>query len=256
MAGKPGKSPPLTKMNPALQPAAESIKRLQHDIIELKSLGQKLGGAADDEAFRKKLKESRATTKASCNKINSELTAALRVKGINKAQVSKLRRDFEALLRQLTKLNEETIKKERRISRQMAKKTAPLEESGGGGGMFGGGSKGLEQLGELKQLPDDTDVAILQERQAELNRVEREAIEVKELFVDVQSMVGQQGEMLAGIEDNVVTSGAKVESGTAHLGDALKYQQAYRKKMCCCAVFGLILILIITLWILSSTGVI
>lgn len=66
------------------------------------------------------------------------------------------------------------------------------------------------------------DIAILKERQAELAEVEREAIEVRELFVDVQAMVGEQGEVLTAIEDHAVMSGANVSAGTAHLGDVRK----------------------------------
>lgn len=119
---------------------SHGISRLQTTIVKLRGLGHRLGGPNDNEEFRKQLRGQRAVAKTGCQQINSRLAEGMRSEDTNKAQLSKLRRDFEQLLKQLTKLNEETIAKERKIVKRLSgtRGVGGSESRPSKGGVFSG----------------------------------------------------------------------------------------------------------------------
>jgi len=92
----------------------------------------------------------------------------------------------------------------------------------------------------LEQEQAEADLAIFQERQDAILQLERDVIDINDMFKELGAMVSEQGEVIGSIEDNVTKAGDAVEVGAEHLEKAKVYQAKSRKKMC-----WLLLILIV-----------
>lgn len=120
------------------------------------------------------------------------------------------------------------------------------------GGASGGGAVGGQQVQELKELRDaeDADNRIIMERNAEIKEVERDLEELAGVFKEMNTIVGEQGEMLNTAETQTASSAAQVEAGTQELKKADEYQQSARKKyliigLIVCAILSVIAIIIV-----------
>jgi len=98
------------------------------------------------------------------------------------------------------------------------------------------------------------DLVAIENRHAEMLKLERGIIEIHDLFIDISNLVSQQGEMIDRIDHNIEQAGADVEEGRKQMGKAHEnFVSANKKKVCLIGV-GIVLLLIIILVILSEFG--
>jgi len=100
-------------------------------------------------------------------------------------------------------------------------------------------------------------VADIEERHQEILALERQVLEVFELFKDLATLVDLQQESLDVIETRIQNSRAYVESGEKELKQAEEYQRKSRKKQCiilACVVVVLVVILAPLLTTLTKTS--
>ena len=90
-----------------------------------------------------------------------------------------------------------------------------------------------EPLLGSNQLQSD----IIWERSREIQKIEKDIIQVKEIYQDLASLTQIQGEQIIIIEDGVVEAGTHVESGLSQIKQASVKQKDYRRRLIC---FGLI----------------
>lgn len=95
----------------------------------------------------------------------------------------------------------------------------------------------------------------IQERHDAVKDIERNLIELNQIFMDMATLVEAQGEQLNDIESHVNRASSFIERGTGQLKVAKDHQRNTRKWMCIGITLLIILILIITLPILSKAGV-
>ncbi|KAJ3023554.1 Syntaxin-1A [Thoreauomyces humboldtii] len=88
------------------------------------------------------------------------------------------------------------------------------------------------QRGEARRALQD-----IQNRHADIIRIEQSIIELQQLFMDMAVLVSAQGELLNNIETNVSNTVDHTDAGVKALGEAIKLQKKARKKMmiiiCC-----------------------
>lgn len=87
----------------------------------------------------------------------------------------------------------------------------------------------------------------IQDRHAEILKLEQSLRELNELFVDMQILVESQGQMLNEIENAVDKAVDYTEKGVEEMKRAIKYQKKSRKKMLiivCCLIIVLLIIII------------
>ncbi|KAJ3200516.1 Plasma membrane t-SNARE, secretory vesicle fusion [Entophlyctis luteolus] len=89
----------------------------------------------------------------------------------------------------------------------------------------------------------------IQERHADVQKIERSIIELQQLFVDMAVLVAAQGDLIKQIEDHVDNANQDVDKGATALHGAVKLQKKARKKMC------IIIALIIALALVIGLGV-
>jgi len=98
----------------------------------------------------------------------------------------------------------------------------------------------------LEQEQAEADLAQFQEREEAIRNLERDIIDINDIFKELGAMVSEQGEIIDSIESNVERAHDQVETGAVHLEKAKVYQAKSRKKMCC-----LLLILLIVAGVIA-----
>lgn len=86
-------------------------------------------------------------------------------------------------------------------------------------------------------------VANLEQRQLRIRELERNVLEIYQLFRDLETLTDLQTESLGRIDINIVHAAAHVESADAHLNDAEDYQSKSRRRRFCCILIFLCILL-------------
>jgi len=102
-------------------------------------------------------------------------------------------------------------------------------------------------LKETSQAKED--LRLLENRHAEMIKLEKGISDIHEMFLDLSNLVAMQGEAVDRIEDGVGAAAAQVEAGREQLGQALRSQKAARKKKIIIAAIlaGIALVVILIL---------
>jgi len=87
-------------------------------------------------------------------------------------------------------------------------------------------------------------------RHQEILNIERDAIEILEMFKDMRALVMEQKEGLDNIEQNIMDAKLNAEQGEKELVEAERLQKKSRKKQCCIlfitvAVLGAIVLAVV-----------
>lgn len=98
----------------------------------------------------------------------------------------------------------------------------------------------------------DSEVALLQEREAQIRQLEADILDVNQIFRDLGMLVHEQGEVVDTIEANVTVAHDHVEEGREQLIKAAAYQVRARKKKCCLFVILFIVVAIVVVVIVLS----
>ncbi len=99
----------------------------------------------------------------------------------------------------------------------------------------------------------------LETRHEDFLKLEKSIQEVHDMFVEVGTLVQQQGEMIDKIEHNVLLAQADVEKGKGELQEAEKNQKAARKKKVClfsvlAVVLAIVLVVVLAEFDVFSGG--
>lgn len=113
-----------------------------------------------------------------------------------------------------------------------------------------GQQQSQEQLRLASQDEVDFQDSLIVEREAEIRNIEQGVTELNELFRDVAHIVGEQGEVLDTIANNVDNTRMDTQGADRELRSAARYQKNARSKACCLL---LILAVILTIIILAAT---
>jgi len=222
----------------------EMIQTLNKKNANLERLLTKIGSSGDTPEFRQTLTKQRLEGKDLCKRIFEAIKAAQlsgRADPEQASVVKKLSKQFEAAGTKYKQIAEEIERKEQVIVDVMshsvqAQRTALNDEdpSYSGGRMQSAGYGGQYQSQEQEQEIYSRNQLDEVKRRAEgIKQIERDVNELGEMFVDLQSLVVQQGESLDLIENNVSNARDETVEATQQLLQAEKYQKTARKRQCC-----------------------
>ncbi|KAL3509473.1 hypothetical protein ACH5RR_028874 [Cinchona calisaya] len=102
--------------------------------------------------------------------------------------------------------------------------------------------KAIQEQGRGQIL--DT-ISEIQERHDAVKEIEKNLIELHQIFLDMAALVEAQGQQLNDIESHVAHASSFVRRGTDQLQEAREYQKSSRKCTCIAIGLGIVLILII-----------
>jgi len=92
----------------------------------------------------------------------------------------------------------------------------------------------------------DDMVLDIESRHSDILQLERQVLEVQELFLDLANLVSLQGEVIDSIETHIVTAKAHTENAADEMASAEDYQKKARKRQCCilAIVIGVLLVIL------------
>lgn len=93
-------------------------------------------------------------------------------------------------------------------------------------------------------------LADVEQRHRDIVKLEKDILELQEMFVDFAALIEDQGQMINRIEDNMVKADEAVEVGVQELPQAVKNKRAARKKKW--IVIGIVALIIIIIVILLA----
>ncbi|XP_047336898.1 syntaxin-124-like [Impatiens glandulifera] len=113
--------------------------------------------------------------------------------------------------------------------------------------------KAIQEQGRGQIL--DT-ISEIQERHDAVKDIEKNLIELHQVFLDMAALVEAQGQQLNDIESHVQHASSFVRRGTEQLVEAREYQKSSRKWTCIAVILGICLILLILFPILVNLMII
>ncbi|GMI93384.1 syntaxin of plants 124 [Hibiscus trionum] len=90
-------------------------------------------------------------------------------------------------------------------------------------------------------------ISEIQERHDAVKEIEKNLIELHQIFLDMAALVEAQGQQLNDIERNVAHASSFVRRGTEQLEEAREQQKSSRKWMCWAIIAAIVLIIVILL---------
>ncbi|XP_027127556.1 syntaxin-124-like [Coffea eugenioides] len=102
--------------------------------------------------------------------------------------------------------------------------------------------KAIQEQGRGQIL--DT-ISEIQERHDSVKEIEKNLIELHQIFLDMAALVEAQGQQLNDIESHVAHASSFVRRGTEQLQEAREYQKSSRKCTCIAIGLGIVLILVV-----------
>ncbi|KAH7568985.1 hypothetical protein ACOSP7_012140 [Xanthoceras sorbifolium] len=88
-------------------------------------------------------------------------------------------------------------------------------------------------------------ISEIQERHDAVKEIEKNLIELHQVFLDMAALVEAQGHQLNDIESHVAHASSFVRRGTEQLQEAREYQKSSRKWTCIAVLAGIVLIIVI-----------
>jgi len=107
-----------------------------------------------------------------------------------------------------------------------------------------GNANEILQQAHLSENVDDM-VLEIESRHSSILQLERQVLEVQELFLDLANLVSIQGETIDNIESHIVAAKAHTENAADQVSMAEDYQKKARKRQCCIVVIVVVCLLVI-----------
>ncbi|KAE8673505.1 SYP124 protein [Hibiscus syriacus] len=95
-------------------------------------------------------------------------------------------------------------------------------------------------------------ISEIQERHDAVKEIEKNLIELHQIFLDMAALVEAQGQQLNDIESNVAKASSFVRRGTEQLVEAREEQKSSRKWMCMAIIAAIVLIIVILIPLLPT----
>lgn len=244
--------PRLTKL------ISTNIQKLQSNVEDIKRMVEQIGTPTDSTELRDRLRQrqqftsklAKDTAKAAKEVKDMPSVFSGHEKRHRKAQVDRLISDYSDVLKRFQAVQKEAAKKEKAsIAKSRAGSTSHDQNDDSQSDRQGGMQTQDQVTLSQEELQD------LQEQQAAILELERNIVDVNEIFRELATMVEDQGEKLDSIEANMEKTGTKIQSATVHLKEAETSKKSLRKKYIACGIVGLVLLVVLVLIIyFSVTG--
>ncbi|KAL9949257.1 hypothetical protein D7B24_005608 [Verticillium nonalfalfae] len=227
------------------------LHSLRRNISKLSSDIDLLGTKRDTPRVRERVHELLEKSRELCKDIGQGVKKLQTWEDLTKQQKydqSRVSTDFQNALQEFQEVQRRALEKERA---SVTAARAAHDDNADGSGAPQEGQLEQQQQQELVRLASQDEVdfqeALIIEREDEIRNIEQGVGDLNVLFRQVAQIVGEQGEQLTSIEDNIVnvrddTHGAQVE-----LAQASRHQKAARNKGCCLMLILSIILLIVLL---------
>ncbi|KAB0797599.1 hypothetical protein PPYR_08592 [Photinus pyralis] len=243
------------------QTIGSSIEKISHNVSSMQRMITQIGSHQDSRELRKQLHSIQHYTQQLVKDTNGYIkdlsnippAALASEQRERKLQRDRLQDEFTSTLNMFQAALRSAAHKEKEIVNK-AKVQAY-------GDPFAGGPRRDQQLIELQdsnvskqqmQLQEEEDLEMLREQEIAINKLERDIVDVNQIFKELGAMVHEQGEIVDSIEASVERTNNYVSDGAQQLRQAQTYKNKVMKKKCILAIIAAVVLTVIILIIVYS----
>ncbi|KAJ3215260.1 Syntaxin-1A [Dinochytrium kinnereticum] len=259
-AGGGGESEEMKSFFEEIASLRDQIAFIKSGITQIEKAHQNAMNIISEDqsvANTKELERLMASTNKQSTEVRNKLkgnAGDVRIRITQHGVVTKKFLDVMMEYKDVQKKYQEKYKQQMHRQYLIVKPTATPEEidnvvNGESGPVFAQSIVQNGQKAEARRALQD-----IQDRHADVQRIEKSIIELQQLFIDMSVLVSAQGEMLNQIEINVNDAVEQTDQGVEHLKGATKLQKKTRKKMC--IIIGLLVGIMLIVFIGIYFGVI
>ncbi|KAI8325584.1 t-SNARE [Martensiomyces pterosporus] len=204
---------------------AETNQQIASIKRDLQQIDQVLQRSARDPSVSKSQQAARAS----------------RQQGLAKKFSDQLQR-YRQMENDFSRRNRERLERQYRIARPDASEQEIQNaiESDQAGQVFAQSVMQSNRVGEARRVLRD-----VEERQADIKKIEKTISELAQMFVEVSDMVNRQQEMIDNIDQAVEDAHVQVTAAHGEVKTAIVHRKKSRKRLWCILILVLILIIII-----------
>jgi len=248
--------------NDILQQISNGIREIANNVIQIRQSTNRIGTNQDSDELRKNMNFLVAQTNQVLKKVTQDFKLLDSVdRGSDKQKKmlkAKLLKDFESTANSFKQITNIASQKEK--STPVPQQTFARRNDD----HYAFDDEENVRQTENKRLLDQQFHSLEQERifqddyvrrrNEEIKEIEKQVIEVNEMFVDVSNLVQEQGHMIDNIESNVEKTSHDTKAATVELKKASEYQKSYRSKLCVLVLIILIIagVAAIAIWWFAS----
>ncbi|CAF1389612.1 unnamed protein product, partial [Rotaria sp. Silwood1] len=232
-----------------------NLKTISDNVTDLEKLAQKLGTPEDSERLRERYHRLQNETKNIMQQTNDALQELNNARVLTEADQRRkkmltdtLPKQYLATLSRFQQAQHIGARKEKESldrARAISFHQYGTLDSQLAGDFVSGPTYDQLQRQAVSSIEQEVDMRALRERHEQLRELERNIVEVNELFKDVAKLIHDQGAVIDSIDEHIINTEVKIERGTRHIESSVKHQSAAR-----CKIIILVTILIIVIAII------
>jgi len=228
---------------------AESVAQLRKKNQQLDRMLAKMGTKADDNDFRQQMAKERKAAKKLCKDIMTAIKG-----GGDKQALGDVTREFEAELGKFATVSQNIEQKERSTLRLMSNAGSEARSPPVAGmAKSNSGNPDSFQQEDMEINFVEYDVEEIKRREEGIKQIERDVVEVSEMFKDLHGLVNEQQEPLDVIADNIGKTKTQTEQAHNELLQAEALQRKARKRQCCVVILLIVVVVTVALIIWGTT---
>ncbi|KAJ3391374.1 hypothetical protein HDU84_006119 [Entophlyctis sp. JEL0112] len=227
--------------------ASNSVFQISNNVASMDALVSQLGSAKDTSELRNRLHELTESTRDMIKVTSADLKSLVISENSSnfegrqhKMAQQKLQKDFESVLSRFQNVSKMAAKKSREYV-QKARNYQQQKNSGDDGNDDADENAPLLNIQQQEQIARDHVIDLeveynenlIQEREQDLQNIERSIVEVNEIFRDLGTIVGEQQFVIDHIDGNLGSVAVHMEGATGELRIAAERQKAAQNRMCC-----------------------
>ncbi|XP_069127996.1 syntaxin-7-like isoform X2 [Argopecten irradians] len=242
---------------------SSNIQKITQHVAQMQRAVNQIGSSHDSDSLREQMHQAQTYTNQLAKDTNHDLKelAHLPMPASEQSkwrmQRDRLTDEFSNALKNFQTVQRSAAEKEKASvarARAHSSSTAPgLHEFSDIRPEEQQTAPGFSQTRQILQMEEDVDLEMLQEREDSIKKLERDIVDVNQIFKDLGMLVHEQGEMLDSIEANVESAQIRVEEGTQQLSKARDYQHKSRRKKCIILIIVLVVVIFLSLIIWAAT---
>ncbi|XP_060072605.1 syntaxin-7-like isoform X1 [Ylistrum balloti] len=246
-----------SEFNRLVNSISGNIQKISQHVAQMQRAVNQIGSSQDSDRLREQMHQAQTYTNQLAKDTNHELKelAHLPMPASEQSkwrmQRDRLTDEFSNALKNFQTVQRSAAEKEKA---SVARARAHSSSTTPGFNDFSDirpeeqqAAPGFSQTRQILQMEEDVDLEMLQEREDSIKKLERDIVDVNQIFKDLGMLVHEQGEMLDSIEANVESAQIRVEEGTQQLSKARDYQSKARRKKCICIVILLVVLAVIAI---------
>lgn len=205
---------------------SEGLEKLTRTNAKLDRMLAKIGTKADNADFRSTMTKERHNATKTCKVL---MALFKETQDSNPELLQRFTAEFKKQMNKFQDISQAIESREQEVIMAISS-----SKDGGGDGAAGGRRSSDGQLDmEIDIQFLDYDAEEIKRRQDGIQAIERDLLEISEMFTDLNSLVNEQSDMLDMVENNISAARARTEHASEQLRQAEALQQKSRKRNCC-----------------------